>query len=234
MILSIIIPVFNEEKTVESLLRKVDKVKIPGIRKELIVVDDCSTDNTSRILSKIRNINFQYFRHDNNLGKGAAIRTGVKEVKGDFVIIQDADMEYDPEDYNKLLQPILNKKTKVVFGTRLTNYPLKFWGPDKTVLPTHLLANHFLTFLVNFLYGSHLTDMETCYKVFAIEVLNKLNLVSDRFEIEPEITIKTIKLGYKILEVPITIKPRSYEEGKKINFFDGIKAILTILHYRFS
>ena len=232
MILSVIIPVFNEEGTIEPLLRKVNKVKISGVRKQLIVVDDCSTDNTSQILSSLKDIKFLYLRQKSNMGKGAAVRMGLKAAKGDFVIIQDADMEYNPEDYAKLLQPILERKTKVVYGTRLTNYPLKFWGPDKTVLPVHLLANYFLTFLVNILYGSHLTDMETGYKMFSKEVLKKLNLVSNEFEIEPEITIKTIKLGYTIFEIPITTKPRSYEQGKKISFIDGIIAVFTILKYK--
>ncbi|MCL5069540.1 MAG: glycosyltransferase family 2 protein [Actinobacteria bacterium] len=234
MILSVIIPVFNEEKTVDELLRKVTLVKLPpGFQKEIIVVDDGSTDKSRLVIQNSKLKGIKKIFHEKNAGKGAAIKSGLKAAGGDFIIIQDADLEYNPEDYAKLLQPLLDKKAKVVYGTRLLNYPLKFWGPNKTVLPIHLLANHFLTFLVNLLYGSHLTDMETCYKVFAIEVLSKLDLVSDRFEIEPEITIKTIKLGYDIFEVPIIIKPRGYEEGKKISFSDGVQAVLTILHYRF-
>lgn len=230
--LSIIIPVFNEEKTIEEILQKVNGVKLPKLQKEIIVVDDNSTDKTSEALSGIKGIKFKLFRHKNNKGKGAALRTGIKQAKGDFVIFQDADLEYNPEDYNKLLEPILQKKAEVVYGTRLTNYPLKIWGHRKTVLPLHLIANHFLTFLVNLLYGSHLTDMETCYKMFSRKVLLKLDLVSDKFEIEPEITIKTIKKGYNIFEVPIKTKPRGYSEGKKIGFTDGLKAVWTILKYR--
>lgn len=232
--LSVVIPVFNEEKTIKDLLQKVNGVILPKIQKEIIVVDDSSTDQTKEALSNIKGVKFKLIRHKENKGKGAAVRTGIKEAKGDFVIIQDADLEYNPQDYSKLLEPIIEGKAKVVFGTRLKNYPLKIWGQHKTVLPLHLIANHFLTFLVNLLYGSGLTDMETCYKMFSKEVLSKLDLTSNKFEIEPEITIKILKKGYNILEVPIKTKPRGYREGKKIGFFDGIKAIWTIFKYRFQ
>lgn len=227
-ILSIIIPVFNEEKTIKHLLEKVTKVRLPdGITKEIIIIDDGSTDKTATILSK-----FQILKHQKNMGKGAAVRTGIKKVSGDYIIIQDADLEYSPKDYYKLLQPILKKQAKIVFGSRLVNYPLKLWGGDKTVLPLHLIANRFLTGLTNLLYGSGLTDMETGYKLFTREVIKKLKLVSNGFEIEPEITIKSLKLGYNIVEVPISIAPRGYEEGKKIGFWDGIKAVWIILKYK--
>lgn len=226
--LSVIIPVFNEEKTIKELLKKVSRVRLPdGIEKEIIIVDDGSSDATA---SEIRN--FKIFRHSKNLGKGAAVRTGIKKIRGDYVIIQDADLEYDPEDYNKLLQPILKNRARIVFGTRLKNYPLKLWGKNKTVLPLHLIANRFLTWMVNFLYGSNLTDMETGYKLFTKEVIKKLKLSSNGFEIEPEITIKSLKLGYNIVEVPIRTAPRGYEDGKKIGFWDGVKAVWTILKYK--
>lgn len=227
-ILSIIIPVFNEEKTIKRLLQRVARVRLlGGITKEIIIVDDGSTDKTVTILSK-----FQILRHQNNLGKGAAVRTGLKKASGEYIIIQDADLEYNPEDYHELLQPILKNQAKIVFGTRLVNYPLKLWGKSKTVLPLHLIVNRFLTALTNLLYGSRLTDMETGYKLFTREVIKKLKLVSNGFEIEPEITIKSLKLGYNIVEVPIRTVPRGYEEGKKIGFWDGIKAIWTILKYK--
>lgn len=234
MILSIIIPVFNEEKTVEEIIRKVNRVKLPkGIEKEIIVVDDCSSDQTPGILKRLKGLKFVSLRHNKNLGKGTAVRNGIKKARGNFVIIQDADLEYNPEDYSKLLEPVLSKKTKVVYGSRLANYPLRFWGRHKTVLPMHLIANHFLTFLLNVLYDARLTDMETGYKLFSREVLNKIKLVSERFEIEPEITIKTLKAGNKIIEIPIHTKPRDYSEGKKIGFKDGVKAIFTIFKYKF-
>ncbi|MDO8638064.1 MAG: glycosyltransferase family 2 protein [Candidatus Daviesbacteria bacterium] len=229
--LSIIIPVYNEQRTIKQILDKVRTIKLPDLNKEIIVVSDGSDDNTDKILSLEKNIKF--LKHTKNMGKGAAVRTGLRQATGDFVIIQDADLEYDPNDYNKLLQPILKKSTEVVYGTRLANYPLKFWGRNKTVLPVHLVANRFLTLLVNILFRSKLTDMETGYKVFTKEVLSKLELESDRFEFEPEITIKTIKLGYNILEVPIVTEPRGYDEGKKIGLRDGIEAIWTIFRYRF-
>lgn len=230
--LSIIIPVFNEEKTIEALLKKVNEVKLQNVKKDIIIVDDYSTDKTSNILSSLKKIKFYYIRQKENKGKGAAVRRGIKEAKGDFIIIQDADLEYDPNDYHRLLEPILQKKAKVVYGTRLKNYPLKFWGHHKTVLPLHLIANRFLTLLVNLLFRSNLTDMETGYKLFAKEVLSSFTLESDKFEIEPELTIKTIKADYSIFEVPIKTNPRGYNEGKKIGFVDGLKAIWTIFKYR--
>lgn len=231
---SIIIPVFNEEKTIATLLEKVNNVRLPLFKKEIIVVDDCSFDETAKILKSINNINFKYLKHKQNLGKGAAIRSGLKKASGEYIIIQDADLEYNPEDYIRLLEAIINKNKKVVFGTRLTNYPLNIWGKHKTTLPIHLVANKFLTALVNLLYGSKLTDMETCYKLFHKDVIKNIELKSNRFEIEPEITIKILKLGHEIFEVPIKVKPRNYKEGKKIGFSDGLKAIKTIIKYRFT
>lgn len=231
MKLSIIIPVFNEEKTISEILRKVLAVKLPSLEKEIIVIDDGSNDDT---LSKIRNARgIKKIFHEKNLGKGAAIRSGFKAATGDIILIQDADLEYDPSYYPILLKPIFKKSAKVVYGSRLINYPLKFWGKDKTVLPTHLIANRFLTGLTNLLYGSNLTDMETCYKIFQRVCLNGIILESNGFEFEPEITAKLLKKGYKIFEVAINVKPRTYEEGKKINFWDGVKAIWTILKYKF-
>lgn len=228
--LSIIIPVFNEEKTIKELLKKVAGVRLPdGMGKEIIIIDDGSTDKTRAVLSE-----FQILRHQKNLGKGAAVRSGIKKASGDYLVIQDADLEYDPNDYNKLLEPILKKQAMIVFGTRLKKYPLKLWGKNKTVLPLHLIANRFLTWMVNFLYGSNLTDMETGYKLFTREVIKKLDLKSNGFEIEPEITIKALDLGYNIVEVSIKTKPRGYDQGKKIGFRDGFLAIWTILKYKFS
>ena len=233
--LSIVIPIFNEEKTIRQLLQRVSRVELSqNITKEIIVIDDCSQDKTTQIISVIKDIKFKYIRHENNLGKGASVRDGVKMAKGKFIIIQDADLEYDPSDYNKLLEPILVKGAGVVYGTRLTDYPLKLWGKEKTVLPLHLLANKFLTFLTNLLYGSHLTDMETCYKMFKKDILKNIFIKSNRFDFEPEITAKILKLKIPILEIPIKVKPRTYKEGKKIGWKDGFSAVWTILKYRVS
>lgn len=232
--LSIIIPVFNEEKTIKELLSRVNNVKLPKyIGKEIIVVDDCSTDNTSKILSKIEGIGFKYIRHEKNYGKGFAVRTGLYRSLGDYIIIQDADLEYDPYDYGRLLQPILDKKAEVVYGNRFANYPLKFWGENTTILPLHWISNMVLAAITNILYGSNLRDMETCYKLFTKKVFNSLNLKSKGFEIEPEITAKILKEGYKIFEVPIRVSPRTYKEGKKIGWKDGFIAIWTLIKYRF-
>ncbi len=232
MKLSIIIPVFNEEETIEQLLKKVTQVKLPGsIKKEIIIVDDGSKDQTTKILDKLE---YKYIKHQINQGKGAAVKTGLKNSTGDIVIIQDADLEYDPNYYPLLLQPILKNKADVVFGTRLDKYPLNLFGEYKTVLPTHLIANKFLTMLTNLIYGSNLTDMETCYKLFRKEVLSGIELNSKKFDFEPEITAKILKKGTQILEVPIKVKPRGYKEGKKIGWKDGFQAIWTLVKYRFE
>ena len=202
-----------------------------GIDKEIVVINDCSTDATKKIISEIKGI--IVIHHKKNGGKGAAVRTGINASKGDLLIIQDADLEYDPNDYSKLLSPILKRKAKVVYGTRLKNYPLIFFGNNKTPMPFHLVANKTLTWFTNVLYGSNLTDMETCYKVFDMKVIESLNLESNGFDIEPELTAKILKKGIKIYEVPIKVKPRSYEEGKKISFKDGLIALWTLFKYRY-
>lgn len=233
MILSIIIPVFNEKKTIKEILKRVLSVKLPPlVKKEIIVIDDGSTDRTGVEIRSTKGIKKIF--HKKNLGKGVAVRNGLKSASGDIIIIQDADLEYDPNYYPTLLKPILENNAKVVYGTRLINYPLRLWGQQKTILPSHLIANKLLTVLINILYGTKLTDMETCYKVFKKEVLKDISLTSEKFDIEPEITIKFIKAGFHIVEVPIKVNPRTYQEGKKIGFIDGIEAIWTILKYRFT
>lgn len=233
MKLSIIIPVYNEEKTIEQVLKSVIEIKLPkSIHKELIVVNDGSVDNTDRIL--LRNIKkIKYFKHKQNLGKGAAIRTGLNESSGDLILVQDADLEYNPTYYSKLLEPILQRNESVVYGTRLINYPLRLWGKDKTILPVHLLANKFLTLLTNIIYQSNLTDMETGYKMFKRKVLDSIELTSNNFDFEAELTAKLLKQKIKIVEVPISVRPRSYKEGKKIGWRDGFSAIWTLIKYRF-
>lgn len=232
MILSIIIPVFNEEKTISDILKKVYSIRLPVlVKKEIIVIDDGSTDGTGKQIKGLKGIKKIF--HKKNLGKGAAIKSGLKSATGNIIIIQDADLEYDPTYYPLLLKPILEKKTNIVYGSRLTNYHLRLWGKNKTVLPVHLIANKFLTGFVNLLFNSKLTDMETCYKVFKMECLKGVKLVSNGFDFEPEITAKFLKKGHTILEIPINVAPRTYKEGKKIGFWDGVKALWTILKYRF-
>ncbi len=234
MKLSIIIPVFNEEKTILQILDLVRKVELPkDLKKEIIVVNDASFDSTADLI-KGEKKDIKYIEHKINQGKGAAVSSGIKESIGEIILIQDADLEYDPKYYPILLAPILNQTCQVVYGTRLKNYPLKIWGRHKTVLPTHLIANKFLTLLTNLLYGSKLTDMETCYKVFKKDILNTIKLKAKRFDFEPEITAKILKLGIKIEEIPIKTTPRDYTEGKKIGFIDGLVAIWTIIKYRFT
>lgn len=234
MKLSIIIPVYNEEKTIDKLLNKVIEVKLPkNIDKEIIVVDDGSTDESKNFLKNIKIKGVKKIFHEKNLGKGAAVKTGIKNSTGDLIIIQDADLEYDPSFYKLLIKPILKKEAQVVYGSRLIDYPLKFWGKDKTVLPLHLIANRFLTLLTNLIYEGKLTDMETGYKLFTREVIKNISINSNKFDFEAEVTVKLLKKKVPIIEVPISIKPRTYKEGKKIGWFDGIMAIWTLIKYRF-
>ncbi|MBU2639590.1 MAG: glycosyltransferase family 2 protein [Nanoarchaeota archaeon] len=223
MKLSVIIPVYNEENTVEELIKRVKNVNLGGIEKEIIVIDDESTDNSLNILKKQKDIILLV--HVKNKGKGAAIRNGFKKATGDIIIVQDADLEYDPNEYPKLLKPILENKTKVVYGSR-------FLEAKHKEIFTHYIGNKFLTWFTNLLYGSKLTDMETCYKMFRKEILEDMPLESDRFGIEPEITSKMLKKGYKILEVPIVYKPRFSNQGKKINLLDGFKAFYYLIQFK--
>jgi glycosyltransferase involved in cell wall biosynthesis len=238
MKLSIIIPVYNEERTIFEVLRRVDGVKLPrGIVKEIIVVDDGSEDTSKYRIqdakSQLKIRNFKFFQHKKNHGKGAAVKTGLKHATGDFVLIQDADLEYDPKDYSKLLKPIIDGKNKVVYGSRLKHYPLRFFGKGRTPFVTHYLGNKFLTFVTRLLYGNGVSDMETGYKVLKREVLEGIEIAARRFDFEPEITAKIMKRGYKIYEVPIKVNPRGYDEGKKISWKDGFIALWTLLKYRF-
>lgn len=235
--LSVVIPVFNEERYVYRLLRKVLNVKLHKVEKEIIVVNDGSTDNSlveiKRFVKENKSSKIIVIDQKRNFGKGKAVSTGIKRSSGNIVLIQDADLEYDPNQYTKLIDPIVKNKTNVVYGTRLINYPLNLAGRHKTPLLTHYLGNIFITKVTNLLYSSNLTDMETCYKVFKGELIRKIKIDSLRFEFEPEVTAKILKSGEKILEVPIKVSPRGYHEGKKITWKDGFAALKTLFKYRF-
>lgn len=241
MLLSILIPVYNEEKTIAKLLKKVVETKLPKIiKKEIVLVDDGSIDKTVQIIQKElkehkknKQIKFIFTKHQENRGKGAAIRSAINYATGDILVVQDADLEYDPNDYVKLLEPIITKNAVVVYGTRLKNYPLKLWGGNKTVLPSHWIANKVLTAFTNLLYISDLTDMETCFKMFKKDVLTRFSLKANKFDIEPEITAKILKAGIKIYEVEIKTNPRTHREGKKIKWHDGVFAVFALIKYRF-
>lgn len=217
MLLSIIIPVYNEKSTVEEVINKVLGINLP-CEKEIIVVDDGSNDGTAEVLRLQETKITRLYSNPVNVGKGAAVRIGLSFAKGDIILLQDADLETDPNEYLQLLQPILDGKASVVYGSR-------FLKSNKKIASTRRFANFFLTFLTNLLHRSNLTDMETAYKVFTSDVAVKLNLRANKFEIEPEITAQICRLGYKIIEVPISYNPRTVSEGKKINWKDGVKAM---------
>ena len=223
--LSIVMPVYNEMATIDEIIPRVLAIPIPV---ELIVVDDCSTDGTRAHLQEMqRELGFTLLLQERNQGKGAALRRGFSAVTGNMVAIQDADLEYSPEELPDLAALIIEGRADVVYGSR-------FLGRHRVFLFTHYLGNRVLTLLTNVLYNTMLTDMETCYKVMRREVLNGLNLESNGFGIEPEITAKIFKRGYRVYEVPISYDGRTYEEGKKISWRDGVVALWVLLKYRFT
>ncbi|HVO58014.1 MAG TPA: glycosyltransferase family 2 protein [Dongiaceae bacterium] len=243
--LSVVIPVYNEKATIHEILRRV--IETP-FRKEIVVVDDCSNDGTRQILENFVKLqaegqtsapaadgaepidlrDLRIFFQDHNQGKGAALRRGFSEVTGDIVLVQDADLEYDPRDYDKLLEPLFDGRADVVFGSRFLG------GPQRVHYFRHYVANKFLTLLSDIFTNLKLTDMETCYKVFRAEVLKGIKLKSNRFGFEPEITAKIAKGNWRVYEVPISYAGRTYEEGKKITWKDGVQALWCIIRYRIS
>ena len=231
--LSVIIPVYNEIKTIDEVLLKVSGIKLKNVEKEIIVVDDFSTDGTRQKLSKMKNKNINFLFHKRNKGKGGAIKTALGHATGDIIIFQDADLEYDVNDYEKLVRPIIEGHSKAVYGSRFLGKKIKLIGKGKLFLPMNYLGNKFLIILTNVLYNSRLTDMDTCYTVFKSDVIKNLRLKSDGFEVTPEITAKVLKSGIKIHEVPINYAGRDYSEGKKIGWKDGIIAAYCLLKYRF-
>lgn len=232
MILSIVIPAYNEARTIHLILNKVKEVKLPlGIEKEIIIVNDFSKDNTEEAIIRYKNsnsdLNIQYYKHEFNKGKGAALHTGIKEAKGDYIIIQDADLEYDPEEYNILLKPILNGNADVVYGSRFIG-----GKPHRILFFWHSIGNKVLTTLSNMFTNLNLTDMETCYKLFRADIVKGLSLKEKRFGFEPEVTAKISRQkDIRIYEVGISYYGRTYEEGKKIGWKDGFRAIYCILKY---
>jgi glycosyltransferase involved in cell wall biosynthesis len=227
MKLSVVIPVYNEESTIAEVIRRVQAVNLGEIEKEIIVVNDGSTDSTKQEIDKALLATPGLVHHSLlNFGKGAAVRYGFQMATGEIIIIQDADLELDPEEYHLLLEPILAGKSQVVYGSR-------FLRPNPKISAQTRLGNYIVTMATRLLFGSRITDMETAYKVFRAEVIKSLKLRALRFEIEPEITAQILRAGYEIHEVPIAYNPRTAEEGKKIKWTDGISAIMTLLKLRF-
>jgi glycosyltransferase involved in cell wall biosynthesis len=226
--LSVIVPVFNERTTLVEVIRRMRTVELPdGIEREIIVIDDGSTDGTRDVLRQLGDSTVRVLRHETNRGKGAAVRTGLQVASGDYILIQDADLEYDPEDWPKLIAPVQRGRARVVYGSRFT-------GERRNMLFLHWVGNRLLSLVTNVLYNTTLSDMETCYKLVDRSLMLELSLRSSRFDIEPEITAKILKRRIRIYEVPISYTGREFDEGKKITWRDGFAALWALAKFRFA
>ncbi len=223
--ITILIPVYNEVSTLRQILEKVENADFCGLEKEIILIDDCSDDGTKEIYPSLP---YKVLYHDVNQGKGASLRDGFKEATGDIIIIQDADLEYDPVDYKDLIKLILDGKADVAYGSRLNG-----GKPSRAFMFHHLLGNKLLTFLTNVLYNTTLTDMETCYKAFRADFIKDIEIKSNRFDFEPEITAKVLKKGARLYELSISYYGREFAEGKKITWKDGFHALWALIKFRF-
>ncbi len=228
--LSILMPSYNEARTIQEILEQVDAADAAGLEKELIIVDDGSTDGTREVLERLDGLKtpVRVLFHAQNMGKGAALRTALTYATGDVILIQDADLEYDPQEYTELLLPILAGRADVVYGSRLRG-----GKPVRDFSLLYLWGNKFVTFLANVLYGGALTDMETCYKVFRADVIKNIQIRANRFDFEPEVTAKILKRRHKIVELPISYYGRDRAEGKKLSWRDGVGTLWALLKYRF-
>ena len=224
--LSVLVPVYNERSTIGEVIRRIRSVDVP-LEVEIVVVNDGSSDGTDKVLATLEDSTVRVFNHAKNQGKGAALRTGLEAATGDLIIIQDADLEYDPEDWIKLLDPIMKNKAFVVYGSRFT-------GERKNMLLLHWIGNRFLSLVTNVLYATTLSDLETCYKCFDRRVIEPVHIVSNRFDFEPEITAKVLRQGFRIYEVPISYAGREFDEGKKITWKDGFAALTALIKFRFT
>jgi len=225
--ITVLIPVYNEIDTLETILNKVEETNLCNLQKEIILIDDYSTDGTRDILKNLEG-RYKILYHDKNMGKGAALRTGFKNMTGDIAIIQDADLEYNPKDYETRIKPVVEGQYDVVYGSRLMG------KPSSSFMLTHLLGNKLITLVGNILYGKKLTDLETCYKVFTKEILKGVEIKSNRFDFEPEITAKILKKKARFKEFPISYNGRGHNEGKKITWKDGFGAIWALFKFRFT